>query len=156
VIEVTLKNPPLYLIFAGILLFLAGCAEPPDEEQVLRQHMKKIEQAAERKLSGDILAYLAEDFLGNDQFRKANIKGMLFVHFRRNKNVHVFLHDVGIEVLADKAMVKCQVILAGREENIMPERARILEITSQWQKRDGDWQVVSASWKDPYYEYLNQ
>lgn len=146
----------LYLLTAGFFLILGGCAEPPDEEQVIRQHMKKIEQAAENKTSGDILDYLAEDFLGNNQFRKANIKGMLFLHFQRNRNVHVFLHDVAIEVVADRATVKCQVILAGRDEKIMPERARILDITSQWQKRGADWQVISASWKDPYYDYLNK
>jgi hypothetical protein len=153
---VTLKIPYLCLIFAGTLLLLSGCAEPPDAEQVIRQHMKNIEQAAENKQSGDILDYLADDFLGNNQFRKANIKGMLLLHFRRNKNIHILLHDVGIEVVADRATVKCQVILAGRDEKIIPERARILEIVSQWQRRDGDWQVISASWEDPYYQYLNQ
>lgn len=152
VMAITLKYTLIILfIINGLLIY--GCSEPPDDEQLLQQALKKMEKAAESKVSTDILDYLAEDFMGNQQFRKANIKGMLFLHFRRHKNVHIFLHDVEIQLRGQQATVHCQVILAGRGEKIMPEQARILEIESIWQKRDGDWRVVSASWKDPYYQY---
>jgi len=152
VMVITVKHILIILFLINGLTTL-GCSKPPDDEQLVHQALKKMEKAAEAKVSTDILDYLAEDFMGNQQFRKANIKGMLFLHFRRHKNVHVFLHDVEIQMRGQEAMVHCQVILAGRGEKIMPEQARILEIESVWQKRDADWRVVSASWKDPYYQY---
>ena len=151
VMGVSIIVPLLTMIFLSNVLFL-GCSKPADDEQLIRESIKVMVKAAEIKSSGDILSYLAEDFMGNRQFRKTNIKGMLFVHFRRHKNVHVFLHNTAIEVAGLSAQVNCQVILAGRGEELLPEQARVLEINSRWQKLDGKWLVVSASWKDPYYQ----
>lgn len=137
------------LLSCGLLLW--NCSKPPDDEQLIRQSMQAIQTAAEAKAIGEILEYLADDFIGNRQLRKANIRGMLLLHFRQNQNVHAFLHSVEVTVNGNKADVTCQVILAGRGEEIIPERARVLDIQSKWEKRNDRWQIVEASWQDPYY-----
>ncbi len=149
---ITVKSEVLvtYLL-CGLLL--VSCSAPPDDEQYIHQSMQRIEVAAEAKSSKDILDYLAEDFLGNKALRKANIKGMLFLHFRRHKNVHVFLQGVSVAVTGDSAQVSCKVILAGRQDRVVPERAKVLEIKSRWQKRGDEWLIVEANWKDPLLEY---
>ena len=136
----------LFLIFG----FLAACNEPPSDEARLRQAIADMEKAAEAKEIRPILVFLAEDFLGNKAFRKANIGGILLLHFRQNQHIHVYLHIVKLAIKGEHAQIQCQVVLAGRAEKIVPERARILAIDSDWQKRDGEWQVVKARWKDPF------
>jgi ketosteroid isomerase-like protein len=140
--------------FTLLLVFglLAGCSELASDETRLRQAIADMEKAAEAKQIRPILAYLADDFLGNKVYRKANIGGMLLLHFRQNQHIHVYLHIVELKIKADQAQIQCQVVLAGRDEKIVPERARILVIDSDWQKRDGEWQVVKAHWKDPFIQ----
>lgn len=136
-----------------LALLVAGCAEPPPEDEVLiNRHLTSMLQAAQNKDLDTILSYLDEDFLGNGRIRKANIKGMLFLHFRQNTHLHVLMRVAEIKVEGESAEVMTQVITAGREENLIPERGRVLEITSRWAKRDGDWRVMEASWRDPLYE----
>ena len=111
-----------------------------------------MEKAAEAKAIRPILAFLADDFLGNKVYRKANIGGMLLLHFRQNQHIHVYVHIVKIEVKGETAKLQCQVVLAGRDEKIIPKQARILVIDSDWQKRDGEWKVVRASWQDSFIQ----
>jgi hypothetical protein len=135
-----------------VLGFIAACSEPASEETRLRQVIADMEKAAEAKQVRPILAYLADDFLGNKVYRKANIGGMLLLHFRQNQHIHVYLHIVEMKIKDAQAQIQCQVILAGRDEKVVPERARILVIDSDWQKRDGEWSVVKAHWKDPFIQ----
>lgn len=131
----------------------AGCGDPPpDDEVLINRHLSSLLQAAQNKDLDTFLSYLDEAFVGNGQLRKVNIKGMLFLHFRQNTHLHVLMRVAEVKVEGDTANVVTQVITAGREENLIPERGRVLEITSRWAKRDGDWRIMEASWRDPIYE----
>ena len=136
----------LFLVFG----LLPGCSEPPSDETRLRQAIAAMEKAAEAKEVRPILAFLADDFLGNKVYRKANIGGMLLLHFRQNQHIHVYLHIVELNIKGEQAKIQCQIVLAGRDEKVMPKRGRILVIDSDWQKREGEWRVVKASWKDMF------
>jgi hypothetical protein len=140
--------------FTLLLVFglITACSEPESDEIRLRQAIADMEKAAEAKQIRPILAFLTEDFLGNKVYRKANIGGMLLLHFRQNQHVHVYLHIVELKIKDEQAQIQCQVVLAGRDEKIIPQRARILVIDSDWQKHDGAWQVVKARWKDPFIQ----
>lgn len=129
--------------------FMVSCSQPLPDEQQIRQAISEMEKAAEAKESGPILAYLADDFIANKTYRKANIRGMLLLHYRQNQHVHVYLHIKDLHITDDRAKLTCQVILAGRGEKIVPERAKAMQIHSSWQKRDGKWRVVRAQWRDP-------
>ncbi|MBI1422645.1 MAG: hypothetical protein GC149_04190 [Gammaproteobacteria bacterium] len=108
-----------------------------------------MEKAAEARQAGPILDYLANDFQGNAAYRKANIHAMLLMHFRQNQHIHVYLRIAELKLEGNKARLLCRMILAGRDENVVPERGKVLEIVSDWEKRDGEWRVVKAAWKDP-------
>ena len=135
------------LICLSALLWL-GCSEPVPDEARIRQLIEQMAIATREKDLSGVLTPIHEDFLGNERIRKANLKGLVFVHFQRHKNVHVFVHDVEVVVTGLEATVTCHVIMAGRNE-LLPEQGRVLKVTSQWQKIADDWQVISASWHDP-------
>lgn len=131
-----------------LLAMAAACHKQSSAEDALRAAVSAMERAAEAKQIRPILVYLAEDFQGNGRLRKANIGGMLLLRFRQNQHVHVYLHIVDLQVTGMKATMRCQLILAGRDEKILPQRGRALVIDSDWQRRDGKWQVTQASWRD--------
>lgn len=139
--------------FVGLALLLTACSEPVDDEVRIRQRVAEMVSAAEAKELGDVLEPVHEDFLGNKRIRRVNLKGLVLLHFRRNKNVHVFVNDLEVELKGGEANVReakvtCNVVMAGRNQTL-PEHARVLQVTSVWKKIEDDWFVVSASWKDP-------
>lgn len=137
--------------FTLLLVFglVAACTEPLPDETRLRQAIAEMEKAAEAKQAGPILGYVAGDFLGNKAYHKADIRAMLLLNFHQNQHIHVYLRVVELTIRAGRAQLTCQVILAGRGEKVVPERGRVLEIKSDWEKRDGEWQLIRARWKDP-------
>ena len=147
-----LRNVSYVTLFL-VALLSAGCGEPPPADEVLiNRHLNSLLRAAQNKDLDTFLSYLDEGFVGNGHLRKANIKGILFLHFRQNTHLHVLMRVAEVTVEGSTANVITQVITAGREENLIPERGRVLEITSRWVKRGGDWLVTGASWRDPIYE----
>lgn len=144
------------LLSAGLLL--SGCSEPVGDEARIRQRIAEMESATEAKQLGDVMQPVHKGFLGNKRIRKVNLKALILLHFRRNKNVHVYINDLEVVLMASntdvsktdvrEAKVTCNVVMAGRNQTL-PEHARVLQVTSVWKKIDDDWFVVSASWKDP-------
>ena len=137
------------LVLALATLLGVGCSEPLPDEARIRQRIEAMSTATADKNLSAVMAPIHEDFLGNQRIRKANLRGLVLIHYQRHKNVHVFVHDVEVKVSGDAAEVTCNVILAGRNE-LLPEQGRVLKVTSEWTKLDDDWQVVSASWHDPF------
>ena len=136
-------------LLALTALLWAGCSEPLPDEARIRQRIELMSTATANKDLSEVMAPIHEDFLGNERIRMANLKGLVFVHFRRHKHVHVFVHDVQVSVNGTTAEVSCHLVLAGREQ-VLPEQGRVLQVTSQWKKIDGDWWVMSARWQDPF------
>ena len=136
----------LFLVLAG--LYLSGCSEPVPDETRIRQRIDAMSTATGEKALSAVMEPIHEDFLGNERIRKANLKGLVLLHFQRHRKVHVFVNDVDVLLKGEEAEVTCNVILAGRNE-LLPEQGRVLRVTSQWKKIDDDWFVVSASWRDP-------
>ena len=132
-----------------LMTFLAvGCSEPVDDEVRIRQRVDDMVKATETKELGDVMEPVHKDFLGNKRIRKANLKGLVLLHFRRHKNVHVFVNDLEVVLMQGEAEVTCNMVLAGRNQTL-PEQARVLQVKSMWEKIEDDWFVVSASWRDP-------
>jgi len=142
-----------YLVFQYFLIFLFGllsaCSEPIPDETLLREAVAEMEKAAEAREAGPILAYLADDFIGNQVLRKANIRAILLLQFRQNQHVQVLLRITELHISAQQAQITCHVLLVGRDGEIVPERGRVLVIQSNWQKRDDQWKLVRAQWQDP-------
>ena len=130
-----------FITLLVILVFLPACSEPLPDETRLRQAVAAMEKAVEAKQTGPILDYLAKDFLGNEMYHKANIRGILLLQFHQNRYIHVYLRIVELNIKDAQAHLQVQVILAGRDKKIIPEHARILVIDSDWLKRDGEWRV---------------
>ena len=143
----------LIWLLVSVALLLTACSEPVDDEVRIRQRVAEMVNAAEARELGDVLEPVHDDFLGNKRIRRVNLKGLVLLHFRRNKNIHVYVNDLEVVLKGDEADVReakvtCNVVMVGRNQTL-PEHARVLQVTSVWKKIEDDWFVVSASWKDP-------
>ncbi len=146
------------ILFSFIVI---SCSEPVDDEAQIRARVTQMVAATEAKDMGSVLAPVHKDFLGNTRIRRANLRGLVLLHFQRNKNVHVLVNNLEIELDSPieansetkSAKVSCNVVMAGRNKTL-PETGRVLSVESEWQKFDGDWFVMSAKWRDPIVDYM--
>ena len=137
---------PLMILLT--LLLVTACSEPIPDEVRIRQRIEAMAQATVDKDLDAAIEPVHEDFLGNSYMRKINLKSMLRVSFYRYEKLHAIVQGIEVSVNGEEAEVKCNVVLAGGQEFI-PERGKVLRVKSKWQKIEGDWFVVSASWRDP-------
>lgn len=143
------RNLTWLLAWSLLLPLLGGCSQPMSDEASLRHAVAEIEKAAEARQTGPILDYLDDHFTGNEIYRKTNMRAMLLFQFRQNPHVHVFLHITQIQIRGETAKLACEILLAGRDKRVLPERARAMVVDTLWQKRDGNWRVLRARWRDP-------
>jgi len=145
----------LTIIFIGFIVI--SCTEPIDDEAQIRDRVDSMVMATEAKEMISVLAPIDKDFLGNNRIRRVNLRGLVLVHFQRNKNVYVLVNNLQIELdsqtEAKTAKVHCNVVMAGRNKTL-PETGRVLSVESLWHKEDGEWFVISAKWRDPIVEYM--
>lgn len=139
----------LPVVVSLVLALISGCSEPVDDELRIRQRVDAMVKATEAKELGEVMRPVHKDFLGNKRIRKANLRGLVLLHSRQHKNLHVFVNQLEVQLGGTQAEVVCNVVLAGRSQTL-PEQARVLQVRSTWHKIDDDWFVMSASWKDPF------
>ena len=150
---------PYHIITIIILgIFVIACSEPVDDEAQIRTRIASMVASTEAKELSSVLDPVHKDFLGNGRIRRANLKGLVLLHFRRNKNVHVIVNNLEVELEntpePNRAKVKCNLVLAGRNQTL-PETGRVLQLESAWQKAGGEWFVISAKWRDPVANFMN-
>lgn len=104
-------------------------------------------QAVKAKQRQDLLAYLSNDFRGQQRMSKADMNGLIFYHFRLNQQLVVILSGVTVEVKAGQADVSAYLLLTGTNTTL-PQRGRLLKVDSSWQKEQDQWRVITANWQD--------
>ncbi|QFU76615.1 hypothetical protein EY643_13650 [Halioglobus maricola] len=143
------------LLLACLFLLgsLAGCSEPVGPETQIRANIMAMESALSERSPGDFLEHLAESFTGGKQgsgdVTRDDAKRMLGVYFLRYRNVDILVSQVDVEIDAYEdalATSSAMVALAGGR-GLIPDSARLYQVTGRWQNFDGDWKLTRLSWE---------
>ena len=89
---------------------------------------------------------LADDFRTREGHLSQDINRMLFVQFRQNKHIQVFLYEMDINLMSDIADVQLEALLLGSSQ-WLPERGRRYRVKMRWHKQDGDWLLSRLDWQ---------
>jgi hypothetical protein len=136
------------LLFALCAALLAGCERTPDEV-VIRETIDAMVAAVERREPKPVLEKLAQDFRGPEDIDARQVRQILAAQFFRNPNIRVVLAGMKIEVLGIDATARFKAFVTGGEQ-LLPQRADYYDVTLEWRKRDGDWQIVRALWEPAF------
>ncbi|VAW96835.1 hypothetical protein MNBD_GAMMA22-1227 [hydrothermal vent metagenome] len=136
----------LYFILISSFIVLFACSEISNKEQIQNQ-IVRMQQAISDKSMADFMVYFTDDFVGNKKISKKQLRQLLFVHFRRNRNIDTYKWQADITVEQNLAQVEIYVFVSGSNTRL-PERARAYKINTKWQKSAGQWLVASAVWKN--------
>jgi hypothetical protein len=130
-----------------VLVLLGACSRTPDEQRI-RESIKAMQQAAEERNPRAFLAFVSEDFVGNDaDFDRAALGNLLRVEVFRSDQIGVMLGPIDIDLQDDRATVHVTATFTGGSGGLLPEHGAIYDITSGWKRRGRDWVCYSGRWE---------
>ena len=138
-----------YLVAAMLLMAeLAGCGREAPEAQ-LRQRFDAMQQAVEDKRVGDFMEGVSPEFTGSAGMDRAALHNLVRVRTFANARVGATTGPLEIRVDDDNATVSFHVLLTGSSGRLLPEEARTYNVTTAWQREEGDWRIYHAQWDAP-------
>lgn len=135
-----------WLALAVVFVVAGGCSRPPTE-QALRDRIDEMQQAIERGEVSGFIEGVDEEFVGVGGLDRDGLRNLVRVQVLRNARIGATMGPLSVEVRDGIATVGFDVVLTGGPGSLIPERAQVYRVQSQWRFRDGDWQVVVADWK---------
>ncbi|NNF95826.1 MAG: hypothetical protein HKM94_02730 [Halobacteria archaeon] len=127
-------------------LSLLACTSPADDATQVRQGVELLAKAIEQHERDTIMQRLDDDFRTREGLLPQDINRMLFVQFRQNKQIQVFLFDMNVNVMSNMADVQLEALLLGSSQ-WLPERGRRYRVQMRWNKRDGEWLLLRLDWQ---------
>ena len=134
----------VFVLLLSISLF--ACSPPPDDETRLRQVLDRMAEAIEQHDRQTIMQQLAVDFRTTQGLLPQDINRMLFIQFRQNKQIQVFLYDIDVRLLQVTADVELQALLLGSSQ-WLPERGRRYRVQMRWQRYEEEWRLARLDWQ---------
>lgn len=140
----------LLCLWLGLMLILTACSRPDDEQQI-RDAIKRMADAVEAQRPRDLVADVAEDFIGpTPQVDREYVRNTARIMMLRNQTIRVVITGIDVQLQSDdRAGVTVNTVLTGGS-GLFPERGQRVEFDSTWRKIDNRWQVVRADWDQRY------
>lgn len=136
------------LLWLSLLLAVvaAACTAPQDDETQIRQRIERLAKSIEQHDRDAVMQGLDDDFRTREGLSPHDINRMLFVQFRQNKQIQVFLFDMDINVMSNMADVQLEALLLGSSQ-WLPERGRRYRVQMRWSKQDAEWLLSRLDWQ---------
>jgi len=126
---------------AGVI----ACARPAPEQR-LRETMGGLQAAIEKKDAAALDDVLAEDFIGPGALDRAGARRMAQLMFLRHGSIGANVGPVSIELQPGHATARFNVALTGSSGQLLPDAARLYDVTTGWREVDGEWRMTSVEW----------
>ena len=142
-----------YTLIALLTLWLGGCGQPEPTEDAITRAIKEMAAALEQREASPIVDRLHEDLVIREGIHgalgKEQAGRMLTATFFRHREISVVLTNIQImadSIREDRATATFNALVTGGSGGILPDRAQLYRINSEWQN-DGDWKLVSMEAK---------
>lgn len=143
------------LVAAAIVLAIFWPRPPPSPEDVIREKVIKMGEAAEEKNLGYIMDQISDRFRGSPEpLTKDELKQVLAAQILKGNWVRVFIRETEVRVVSDNEATFSGKFIFGRSsgdslENLVKRtdiEAYQVDATLQREK-DGQWRFVSGGYK---------
>ena len=133
---------------ALVLCAMLGSCSRSDPEQAVRDRIASVQEAVDARDAGQIEAFLADDFIGNDGMDRRAIRQLAAGVFLRHRDVSARIGPVDVELRGeDEAVARFTVAAAGGSGGLLPEQGQLYQVETGWRRVDGEWMLLNASWK---------
>ncbi len=141
----------LLVLMSMLGIVLSGCERGPAEEQIVAA-IEDIQAGIQAHDSRQVVSQLTDSFMADSsssQFDKKSIRQLMFVYFRRYPDLNILASNIDVQVNPvdpNRAQVTAMVATSGGE-GLIPDSARLFQVTSVWQIEGGDWKLSTLSWE---------
>ena len=142
-----------YTLIALLTLWLGGCGQPEPTEDAITRAIKEMAAALEQRETSPIVDRLHDELVIREGIHgalgKEQAGRMLTATFFRHREISVVLTNIQImadSIREDRATATFNALVTGGSGGILPDRAQLYRINSEWQN-DGDWKLVSMEAK---------
>lgn len=132
-------------MLATCVVLPAGCRRPPPE-QALRDTVAAMQAAAEARDVDALFAPVAEDFAAGEGMDRQRFRAFVALSMLRQQAVGASVGPLDVQLLGDRARVDFNLLLTGGP-GVLPERANAYRVQTGWRLLDGEWRLISATWK---------
>ena len=140
---VTVRAAVIVLLF--VFLLLPGACSPPSDEDILRQYIDEGVSALNERDRRAALEHVRAGLMIRGEGLAIDARRLMLIYFQRFRNVHVFVHDLEIELADGEAEARFTAILMGSNATL-PEHLDVFAVTSRWEK-DDDWWLADLTWQ---------
>lgn len=132
-------------LFACIVIG-AACARQPDADAI-RTAITEMAGAAQAQRSADLLAWISEDFTGNDgEVDRAQLVNLLRAQLLGHRAIGVSLDAINVELSGDRATARFDATLSDASGRWLPDRSEVLRFVTGWRRERGTWRCYNAHW----------
>ena len=133
------------VVAACLALLTVACGRTPPEER-LRETMGELQAAIEQKDVAALDEVLAEDFVGPSGLDRNGARRLAQLMFLRHGAIGANVGPVSIDMKPGHATAKFNVALTGSSGQLLPDTARLYDVTTGWREVDGQWRMTSVEW----------
>jgi hypothetical protein len=141
-----LRSTAIFASLAALALLLSGCRHTPPE-QALRDTIAAMQKAGEEHRVSDLMASVADDFVGQEGMDQKQLRQYLTVIGLQNRQLGTTLGPLAVTITGDRARVNFTLGASGGAGGWMPDRAQVYDVDTGWRMEGSDWKLISASWK---------
>ncbi|MDR0181783.1 nuclear transport factor 2 family protein [Lysobacter arvi] len=109
--------------------------------------MGELQAAIEKKDAAALEDLLAEDFVGPNGLDRDGARRMAQLMFLRHGEIGANVGPVTVDLRPGHATATFNVALTGRSGQLLPEAARLYDVTTGWREVDGEWRMTSVEWE---------
>jgi hypothetical protein len=135
-----------FAVALGLAVAMAACGRAGPEQR-LRETMGELQTAIEKKDAAALDDVLAEDFIGPGALDRAGARRMAQLIFLRHGAVGANVGPVTVEMQPGHATARFNIALTGSSGNLLPDAARLYDVTTGWREVDGEWRMTSVEWE---------
>lgn len=142
-----------YTLIALLTLWLSGCGQPEPTEDAITRAIKEMAEALEQRQASPIVDRLHDELAISESIHgelgKEQTGRMLTATFFRHREISVVLTNIQVtadSIREDRAGATFNALVAGGSGGILPDRAQLYRISSEWQY-DGDWKLITMNAK---------
>lgn len=142
--------------FAFIALFLlfsvpglSGCGGEPTLEQQIIAVIEEMELRAEAGERRAFIKHVDPEFMGQGgTMTRDDMRAFFVVQLNRYHHIQARLLPIAVRDLGGgQAAAQFRALVTGGRPGMLPESGQLLQVSSTWIDRDGDWLLLTADWE---------
>jgi len=139
-------------IVLSILSFgfgLSGCGSEPTLEQQVIAVIEKMELQAEAGERRAFMKHVDAEFTGQGgTMTRDDMRAFFVVQLNRYHHIEARLLPITVRDLGNgQAGARFRVLVTGGRPGMLPESGQLLQVSSTWVRKGGDWLLLSADWE---------